>query len=57
MKEITFKTKHEADTFKAFLNLKAVQYARIDSSTKVIIRSLMIDQHFYELLIKFGKWK
>lgn len=56
MKEIKFNTTTEAATFKAFLNLKAVSFASINDLTKVIIRSPMTDQQFYELLIKFGQW-
>lgn len=57
MKEVQFKTQDEADTFKAFLDLKAVSYAKINDKTKVIIKTPMIDQHFYQLLIKFGQWQ
>lgn len=56
MKQVEFKTKAEADTFKAYLNLKAVQYANNGNSTLVIIRSPMTDQQFYELLIRYGRW-
>ena len=56
MKQVQFKTKAEADTFKAYLNLKAVSYAYNSDSTLVIIRSPITDQEFYELLIRYGRW-
>lgn len=56
MKQVQFNTTKEAETFKAYLNVKAVRYANNNNSTLVIIREPMTYQQFYELLIKFGQW-
>ena len=54
MKKITFSTAHKAVTFKTFLDMKGVRYAK--NSELLTVSFYATDQELFDLSFKFGRW-